>query len=196
MSEHDGSRLPAIAAIDPGGLQARGGRGEFPARVRELAFEVWWLEAGRNASLTARRLRDHLPEGFPEELLPGDRVVRYWAAKDDWAGRATERMRHAAPLLEEDRLARFEVVVGKGLELWDRILSLDPEVVGAHRGPALNAITHAAIRAAELGGVGMRNARQVKPGYRPEHQDVDVSQMTEAQLTRYTRSLITGEDPD
>ena len=191
--------LPVIADTSDtseDAAQARTGVAPYSDGVRELAFQVWWLDAARNAELTARRLPGYLPEDHPPELVPDARTIRRWAAKHDWPGEATARMRAVAPLVDDEARSRFDVIYLKGLELWDRILSLDPEVVGTHKGPALNALSHAAIRAAEMGGAGLRHARMVKPGYRPEHQEVDVSQMTEAELTRYTRSLITGEDPD
>ncbi len=191
--------LPVVADTadtpeDPS--RARTGVPPYPERVRELAFQVWWLDAGRNADLTARRLPGYLPEGHPPGLVPDARTVRRWAARYDWAGEATARMRAVAPLVDDEARSRFDVIYLKGLELWDRILSLDPEVVGAHRGPALNALSHAAIRAAELGGAGLRNARLVRPGYAAPRPEVDVAAMSEAELTRYARSLIAGEDPD
>jgi hypothetical protein len=138
----------------------------------------------------------YLPEGPPAESGPR-RADDPPLGRPPRLGRRGDRPdARGAPLVDDEARSRFDVIYLKGLELWDRILSLDPEVVGAHRGPALNALSHAAIRAAEMGGAGLRHARMVKPGYRPERQEVDVAAMTEAELTRYTRSLITGEDPD
>jgi hypothetical protein len=189
--------LPVIADTlvtpeDPS--QARTGAAPYPERVRELAFEVWWLDAARNAELTARRLPGYLPEGYPPEQVPDARTIRRWAAKHDWAGEATARMRAVAPRVMDDWTAQLHALVPAAFQTWGAIITADPDVMRLP-GPHVNAMLHASVRAIELAGVGLRNARQVGPEYTPAGQDVDVAAMGEAELTRYTRSLITGEDP-
>jgi hypothetical protein len=39
-------------------------------------------------------------------------------------------MRAVAPLVDDEARSRFDVIYLKGLELWDRILSLDPRSWG------------------------------------------------------------------
>jgi hypothetical protein len=68
----------------------------YPDSTRELAFEVWAFECGRDATATAARLGLRLARSEPS---PDARTVRRWARSGGWHAEADARLRAVAPNL-------------------------------------------------------------------------------------------------
>jgi hypothetical protein len=76
--------------------------GKHPETVREVAFELWWLECSRNPKQVAEKLATDkvwreqagLAEG---DKGPSDDSIRRWAVSEGWSDLAYERMAAAMP---------------------------------------------------------------------------------------------------
>lgn len=82
---------------------------EWPLYARELAFEVWLLECGRNMVHTAARLREE-DYGLP---IPRP-TLAMWRRNDDWDQRADEKSRQLAPGHRERTLANITLAAFHG----------------------------------------------------------------------------------
>jgi hypothetical protein len=92
-------------------------RAEWPEDVRELAFEVWMLQAGQNASQVAR-------------ILAGDyavrvsaRTVQDWERRYEWARVKVERLAEFAPAIRDDTAGILTVNAWKAAKLQQRHLT-------------------------------------------------------------------------
>ena len=85
--------------------------GRFPDRVREVAFELWWIECDRDPVKVASRLRDDVlcreQAGLAvDDKTPSDDSIRRWSKDEAWADEAHRRMRQMAPhMLERGAVA-------------------------------------------------------------------------------------------
>lgn len=84
---------------------------EYTDQVREVAFELWWLECGRNCAMVASKLATDpvwreqagLQEG---DTAPSHDSIQRWAISGEWADEAHRRMRQMAPhMLERGAVA-------------------------------------------------------------------------------------------
>ena len=72
----------------------------YPARVRDLAFQLWVFKCSRRLTCVADELASvGVSEGW--ECIPGERTLRHWATKGDWQRAAAEALRSVAPDLTE-----------------------------------------------------------------------------------------------
>ncbi len=58
---------------------------------RDLAFELWWFRAGRNAAETSRIL------AAEHNIHVTDRAIRKWVSEDGWGARADQQLAELAP---------------------------------------------------------------------------------------------------
>lgn len=161
----------------------------YPPRVRELAFEVWWLVAGRNAKRTAQLLPGYLPEDA--ESKPDERTVRRWCRDEGWSVRARDRQRAMAPHLAEEWAEQLHGMIPLAMQVVGRILSGDPELVN-QKGPTVMAQQTTALELLKM--VGADQAAFVgrgKPIY-AEGKAKDVADMSADEMVRYHREVVSG----
>ena len=72
----------------------------YPTRVRDLAFQLWAFTCSRRVSCVADELASvGRSEGW--DCVPGERTLRHWATKGEWAAATARALRAIAPDLME-----------------------------------------------------------------------------------------------
>ena len=68
----------------------------YPARVRDLAFQLWAFQCSRRVDCVEQALAElGAAEGW--DCRPGERTLRHWASKGDWPAAAAVAFRSVAP---------------------------------------------------------------------------------------------------
>jgi hypothetical protein len=68
----------------------------YPARVRDVAFQVWGFKCSRRWDCLHRELAKYAKEeGW--ECIPNERTLRYWSERDDWPAAVARSVRAIAP---------------------------------------------------------------------------------------------------
>lgn len=99
-------------------------RPKYDERVRGVAFQVWWLAAGRNARRTATTLERYLPPGY-DGPIPDERTIRRWVREGNWSLMASERMKQAAPDLMDRWVEQMHELVPAAIDIYAGILLRD-----------------------------------------------------------------------
>jgi hypothetical protein len=72
----------------------------YPTRVRDQAFQLWAFRCSRRLTCVAGELASvGRSEGW--DCIPGERTLRHWATKGDWAAATARALRTIAPDLME-----------------------------------------------------------------------------------------------
>ena len=133
----------------------RGTVAPYSDKVREVAFELWWMECNRDAAKVAELLttddywRD-LAGLAPDDKAPDVDTIRRWAhgnyraGKPSWEDESHKRMRELAPYMLEHGAVRLVYAYRDAAETLVRVASgkgsgKDGQVTSADRIAADNA---------------------------------------------------------
>jgi hypothetical protein len=87
---------------------------DYSAEEHELAYEIWVLEAARNANQVSRIFEERHKRPITAD------TIRRWAKEEDWAGRFTADMEHAFPHARKETAGNL---VAAGLTFSRQILA-------------------------------------------------------------------------
>lgn len=75
------------------------GQSNYPAEVRQLAYELWWLKCGRSWVKLQAALKSG-SNGDPIDVpIP---TLKYWASTDRWAERSINDFKAVAPSMQQN----------------------------------------------------------------------------------------------
>ena len=86
----------------------------YPARVRDLAFQLWAFKCSRRLPCVTDELAS---VGLTEEwdCVPGERTLRHWVSKGEWPAAAAQALRSLIPDLAERAVTDLLMAAAEGM---------------------------------------------------------------------------------
>lgn len=155
----------------------------YAVNVRDLAYQVWAYEAGRNVVQTMRILGTNYQEDVKRTTL------QYWKAADEWETKRLTQLRAIAPDLEFVTKLELKLGAHDGALLLRRIVQGDATILELF-GRQLDAAVKAARGLIEYGGFHAKGNDRLNLGVDAEIEEIDMSDWSVERLQQWEQDQL------